>query len=275
MNETIDIIEPEAESRPGRRSARHFILLGMALLLGAGGVFLAQKFIDAKIDYYRRQAEKTEPMVQVVVPARDMVRGEVVTLKDMLKRDVPTSFAHINAVTPRDFDRAAGQRLSFDIARGKPLLWAHLEGGRAPTFSGKLEEGKRALTVPVDEINSISGFLQPTDNIDLFMTYQKQVMPIVQNLHVLATGSRTMRDKSGQATGVYQTITVEVTPEIAKKITLARSVGKITATLRNPQDQDPISKRPYTVRELLNRPRVVRRQVKKRGIEYIIGGAGA
>ncbi|HHJ12527.1 MAG TPA: Flp pilus assembly protein CpaB [Chromatiales bacterium] len=269
-------VEDSAPRKGGGNTRRNLLLLLLSLVIGGGGAWLAKGFIEKKVNYYRAQLEKTQPMVQVVVPVRDMRRGEIVTEQDLALREVPAEFAHVGAVRNENYQIAVGQRLSFDIAKGRPLLWAHLEGGLSPTFSGMLSEGMRALTVPVDEVNSISGFLQPGDNIDLFMNYQKAVFPVVQNLHILATGTRTVRDKTGQVTGTYQTITVEVAPEVAKKITLARSVGSITATLRNPQDAGPIDSNPYTVAQLLNKPPVVKKKrrilPKKKGIQYIIGG---
>ncbi len=270
---------PAAVSEKRSRTRRHLLLLFLSLAIGAGGVYLARNFIEQQISYYRAQLEKSEPMVSVVVPVRNMRSGEVVQAQDLALREIPAAFAHEGAVRNENYEIAVGQRLSFDIAQGRPLLWAHLESGLSPTFSGVLTEGKRALTVPVDEINSISGFLRPGDNIDLSVSYRQTVFPVVQNLHVLATGSRTTRDKTGRAIGRYQTITVEVDPETAKKITLARTIGQITASLRNPKDTAPTDPSPYTVAQLLNRPsppprkkrRVVRK--KKPSIQYIIGGA--
>ncbi len=245
----------EEQSRRGRKSSKTFVMLFLSLALGAGGVYLAKGFIENKVNYYKSQLEKTEEMVKVVVPVRPMARGEVVTASDLALREMPARFAHDNGLTEANHGVALGQRLSFDVGKGKPLLWAHLEGGLTPTFSGKLEDGFRALTVPVNEVNSISGFLQPTDNIDLFLTYKDTVFPVMQNLHVLATGIKTETDKTGRSTGkTYNTITVQVTTDEAKKIVLAQSVGKLTATLRNPKDEGPIPNHTLTVSELLNKP---------------------
>ncbi|MEW8506902.1 MAG: Flp pilus assembly protein CpaB [Candidatus Thiodiazotropha sp.] len=257
---------------------RNVIMLIMSLLLGIGGVYLAKDYIEKKVNYYKSQLEKTEEMISLVVPNKNIQRGSVVTLQDFSVRKIPTRYAHKNAVTQSTFGTAAGQRVSFDITKGRPLLWAHLEGGVMPTFSGKLEPGTRALAFTVDRINSISGFLQPNDKIDLLLDYKDQVIPIIQNLHVLATGPYTYIDKTGRQTeGSFQTITVEVTPEIAEKITLAKTIGKITALLRSPKDDALISEEPMTISRLLNkqvpktkkRKRIVR---KEKGIEYIIGG---
>jgi len=256
---------------------RNILMVSLSLLLGAGGVYLARNFIENKINYYKTQLEKTEEMVEVVVPARNMARGEIINKQNLVLREIPLKYAHANAVMGETYANAVGQKLSFDIMEGKPLLWAHLEGGKSSTFSGKLENGLRALTVPVDEINSISGFLQPTDNIDLLLTYKDEIFPVMQNLLVLATGVKTVVDKTGRSMGkTYNTITVQVTSEEAKKVVLAQKVGKLTATLRNPDDKAPITNSALTVSQLLGKkkitPRKKRKVVKKKGIEFIIGG---
>jgi pilus assembly protein CpaB len=257
---------------------KNLVMLILSVLLGAGGVYLAKDYIEDEVNYYKSQLEKTEAMVALVVPNRNIQRGSIITLKDFSVREIPVRYAHKNAVTQSTFSTAVGQRISFDISQGRPLLWAHLEGGIMPTFSGKLKPGTRALAFSVDKINSISGFLQPKDKIDLLLDYNDQIIPIIQNLHVLATGPHTHIDKTGRQTGgTFNTITVEVTPEVAEKITLAKTIGKITALLRSPQDEVLISEAPMTVSRLLNKPkpkpkrrkRIVR---KEKGIEYIIGG---
>lgn len=257
---------------------KNLVMLVISLIIGGGGVYLTREFIQNKINYYKSQLEKTEEMVAVVVPTRNMVRGTIVSIKDYSIRKIPKKYAHTNAVTQSTMNAAVGQRLSFDISKGKTLLWAHLEGGLIPTFSGKIEEGKRALSFGVDKINSISGFLQPKDKIDLLLEYKNQIVPIIQNLHVIATGNKTRIDKTAaQSGGSYSIITVDVTPEVAEKIILASGLGKITAVLRSPQDDKPMSSEPMTIAKLFNKPKpkVKKRHKvlqKKKSIEYIIGG---
>lgn len=254
------------------------IMLLVSILLGGVAVYFSRNFIEEQVDYYKSQLEKTEAMVKIVVPNSSLRQGQIMTSNLLSIREVPARYAHDNALTGDSYKNAIGQRLRTDVSEGKAILWAHLEGGESGTFSSSLVDGNRALTVPVDEINSISGFLQPSDNIDLFITDrsngEKQIYPIMQNLHVLATGVKTEVDKSGQPTGrSYSTITVQVTPENAKRIVLAQSVGKLTATLRNPDDIARIDTTPLRASDLRGKkkpkPKPVRRS---RGIEFIIGG---
>lgn len=274
----MSTIDAKKRPEPRIKFNKNLVMLVFSLVLAAFAVYFAKEFIENKINVYKSQLEKTEEMTLVIVPKRNLSSGEVISSNDFAVREIPLRFAHQNGVSQSTFDIAVGQSLSFDIAEGKTLLWAHLEGGIMPTFSGKVPEGQRAMTITVDKINSISGFLQPTDSIDLLLEYKDAVFPIIQNIRVLATGTRTRVDKTGRETsGSYNTITIEASPEIAKKIALARSVGNLTAVLRSPKDNETVGNDKMTISQLLNQPKktYVRKRVKKEsGVVFIVGGPG-
>ncbi len=121
------------------------------------------------------------------------------------------------------------------------ILWGLLEGRRVPTFSARVEAGRRAITVAVDEISSISGLLEPGDTVDLLVSAEqkgrKQTFPFLEGVQVLATGQRSVDDPKSGTRRQYSTVTLDTTPEQARHVIVAREVGKITALLRNPQDR--------------------------------------
>jgi len=275
---------------PLKRPSKNVLMFILSLGLGGVGVYYSKQYIETEIAEYKLSLKTDDAMVEVVVPARSLVRGEIVAQSDLTLREIPEKYTDSNSITSATYDTAVGQRVEFDVESGKPILWAHLEGGQAPTFSGKVPTGLRAMTIRVDEINSISGFLQPKDRIDLLLTYggsdTKQIMPLIQNLNVIATGVQTYVDKQSSAKRSFSTITLQVSPEQAKKITLSQQVGKITAMLRNPDDEAPMSSSPMTIAQVLNLPTPIVKQpvkpkprkkqakkINKPQIEYIIGGS--
>jgi pilus assembly protein CpaB len=159
-------------------------------------------------------------------------------------RPVPVEFAHSVAIAPEDFDRIDGQVLAYAVKSGDMILWGLMEGKRVPTFSARVEAGHRAMTVPVDEINSISGMLEPGDMIDLMVTIdqrgKKVAFPLMQSATVMATGQRSMDDPKSGERRQYSTVTLDTTPEQAHHVIVAREIGKITALLRNPQDKQSL-----------------------------------
>jgi len=278
-----------ATSNPVNKKSRTkgFLMFFLAIALGAGGVYFSRQYIEDQIATYRSELEKTEPMVKVVVPARKLLRGETITSDVLVLRSIPAQYADSNSVTGADYEIAIGQQVDFDVDEGRALLWAHLEGGKAPTFSGKVPEGLRAMTIRVDEINSISGFLQPEDRVDLFLSHnatgKQEIFPLIERLEVIATGVQTVVDKNGNTTTrSFSTITIQVSPETAQRITLAQEVGKITAVLRNPGDEAPLVGAPMNVSKLLGiapEPEVVKKKQPVRrpkpapSIEFIVGGS--
>lgn len=265
-----------------RKPSAGVMVFCLSVVMGLLAMYYSRNYIEGKVDFYKGQLEKTESMVEVVVPARRLLAGESLHARDLLVRSIPESYADSNVLVKSNYTTALGQELAFDVDQGKQLLWAHLEGGRTPTFSGLVPEGARALTVRVDEINSISGFLQPSDRIDLLMTHrsdkQESVFPLIQSLEVIATGLQTRVDKNSVGgKRIFSTITVNVSPDNAQKITLAQKIGKLTAVLRNPEDVEALADAPMTTSRLLNIPeRVVRAREnpkpRKPAVQYIIGG---
>lgn len=267
--------------KPGKGS----VVFVLSITVGLAGAFFSRKYIENRVDFYREQLVQPEKMVQIVVPKMSLRRGQALASELLSLRSIPEKYADSNALSQHNFTEAIGQQLAFDVDEGRPLLWAHLEGGRSPTFSGMVPKGSRALTVRVDEINSISGFLQPQDRIDLLMTYgsgtSNVVFPLLQEMIVIATGVQTQVVKNGDLASkrAFSTITINVTPEEAQKITLAQKIGKLTAVLRNPEDSLPLANTPMTTARLFNKkkkviskPKTVPKRKETPKIEYIIGG---
>lgn len=281
------MIEKYSVGQVSSARGKSLLVLLLSLGLGAAGVYYARQYVEQQIVTVKKQYETQDVMLEVVVPNRTLKQGDTIYQEDLSIREIPKKYADRNSVNSGNFESAVGQRVDFDVEEGRPLLWAHLAGGTSPTFSGLIEDGLRAMTVRVDDINSISGFLQPQDKVDLLLTYggneDQKIFPLIQNLNVIATGTQTQIDKA--ADGVmrsFATITVHVTPLDAQKITLAKQVGKLTATLRNPADNKPLSSDAMSIAKLLNvkaidRPKNTEKQlltmkVPEPAIEYIVGG---
>ena len=183
-------------------------------------------------------------LVEVVVAAGDITKGARLTNKNLAVRKIPAEFAHSTAVRPDQFDVIDGQVIAYAIKSGEMIVWSLMEGKKAPTFSARVESGRRAITVPVDEINSISGLLEPGDLIDLILTVdqkgRKLTVPLMQSVQVMATGQRAVDDPKSGERRVYSTVTLDTDPAQAKDIIVARDAGRLTALLRNPQDRKNI-----------------------------------
>lgn len=222
------------------------MILATALLIGGLAAFGVNRYIERQVEDIEARS-KSGRTVKVVVPKEDLPKGTLLAANLMALREVPAEWAHSNAVTPEQFDRVENQALAYPAAGGEMLLWSLLEGQRVPTFSSRLVAGRRAITVPVDEVNSISGLIEPGDRIDLVVSARRDsktyMFPLLQNVPVLATGTRVVVEPGGKEGNprTYTTLTLEALPEDAQRVLAAREVGKIAALLRAPGDGARIS----------------------------------
>lgn len=215
-----------------------WVVLGIAVGIGLLAALAARSYLSAQMEAI--EASSRGRKISIVVAKHELKKGERLSADNLAVRPIPVDYAHSGAVTPEEFDRLDGQTLAFPVKGGEMILWGLLESKRSPTFSARIEEGRRAITVPVDEINSISGMLEPGDMVDLIVTLdqkgKKITAPLLQKVMVMATGQRSVDDPKSGERREYSTVTLDTTPEQAKDVIVAREVGKITALLRNPHD---------------------------------------
>ncbi|MBC9070765.1 Flp pilus assembly protein CpaB [Thauera sp. CAU 1555] len=234
------------------RYNKTWLVLGAALAIGLLAAFAAQSYLARRMAEI--EARSRGQTVGVVVAKRELRAGERISEDTVAVRAVPVDFAHSQAIRPESFTQVAGRSITYALKPGEMVLWSLLEGQKPASFSTRVADGRRAITVPVDEINSISGLLEPGDLIDLVLTLahngRKHSFVMQQKLRVLATGQRVGDDPRSGERRQYSTVTLDTTPEQADTIIRAREAGKLTALLRNPQDGVELAEHPLAARLL-------------------------
>jgi pilus assembly protein CpaB len=128
------------------------------------------------------------------------------------------------------------------LMRGEPVLESKLAPkGTKGGLSAVIAEGKRAITVKVNEVVGVAGFALPGNHVDIMVNTEderkRQISKIVlEKILVLAVAQEASRDDTKPK--VVNAVTLEVTPEEAEKIDLARSVGNLSLVLRNQVDAE-------------------------------------
>jgi pilus assembly protein CpaB len=132
--------------------------------------------------------------------------------------------------------------------------------GQRATLSSMLDPGKRAVTVRVDDVRGVAGFIQPGDRVDVVLirteaesrSSESSSDVILQSAKVLAidqiTGERTEQPTIAKA------VTLEVTPEDAQKILLASNIGRLSLILRQPAEAQADAVHRITERDLSDSP---------------------
>ncbi|MBK4733735.1 Flp pilus assembly protein CpaB [Noviherbaspirillum pedocola] len=222
------------------RVRKAWLLPAAALGIGLFATVAANRFLSGRLADIEAKARRAT--VDVVVARRDIGRGEALKADSLALRAVPKDYAPSGAVRPEDYRQLEGRVLQVDVKDGEMILWGLLQSQRPPSFSARVAAGRRAMTLSVDEINSISGMLEPGDSIDMLASIERKgkrlALPLVQDVRVMATGQRAAEDPATGERRQFSTVTVDVTPQQAASLILARETGRITALLRNPADRD-------------------------------------
>jgi len=180
---------------------------------------------------------------KVVVAAVDIELGSRLNAQMLKAIDWPTSSLPAGAVT--DPQVLQDRVVKTSILRGEPILDAKLAPvGSSGGLSAVIPEGKRAITVRVNDVIGVAGFALPGNYVDIVVNTQidkegsgdKQISKIVlEHILVLAVAQEANRDETKPK--VVNAVTLEVTPEQAEKLDLARSVGTLSLVLRNQIDK--------------------------------------
>ncbi len=142
-------------------------------------------------------------------------------------------------------DTLVGTVVRNPITAGQPITQGALVSpGDRGFLAAALGPGMRAVTVPVSALTGVAGFVFPGDRVDLVLTQNvsgnggpplKVAETILRNLRVLATDQRsspTVDEKGNTIISKYKLVTLEVTPRLAEKITVAQTIGTISLSLR-------------------------------------------
>ncbi len=215
---------------------------GAALLAGLMAAGSMSEYLDQQEQALRQAAVR--PHVERVVAAVALEAGTVLQVAHLAARAYPAELAPSDSLDAARFEDLDGMVLTQALRAGDLITRAHVQAPSGP-FSEQLLSGRRAVTVPVDALSSVSGLIRPGDLIDIYVSFddrQRRVTaPLLQSVAVLATGHKAqgMGGGPGAETQDYNTLTLDVGPDEALKLLAARQHGRITALLRHPEDQTP------------------------------------
>ena len=220
------------------------LLIGiLALALG----FVASVYVYRNLQL--KSGSGSEPGVDVIVAADDLQVGAKVEERDIKIIRIPA--ADLPPGSPRRRSDVLGHGVIVPISKGEFILPNRLAGENAGSgLPSLIPPGMRAVSVRVNEIVSVAGFVTPGTRVDVLLTGtpggagEQQTTTVLQNVAVLASGHTLERTATGEAQ-TTAVITLLVSPDDAQRLTLASSEGHIQLALRNPldtrQDQFPAS----------------------------------
>ncbi|MEZ8055199.1 Flp pilus assembly protein CpaB [Vibrio sp. 10N.222.49.A3] len=239
-------------------TAKRLMLLSLfCSVLGLSVLLLSQTNSESATTSSKQAAKQT---VKVLVPTRTIEIGQTYTPNSFRWKEVPQQELenYIDHVAPEDIsaDHTMSGLARTKLVKDSILSKADItepEGGYS--LSLKLQPGYRAISVPVDQVTSNSGFIEPGDRVDILLLGSQDgellrygnssqglyVTTIVHDARVLAFNNKQTaesyqkaRESNGFEDGIPDdsSVSLEVTPEQANQVVLAKQLGKLTLVLR-------------------------------------------
>jgi pilus assembly protein CpaB len=231
----------------------NLIVLLVAIVMGGAAAFMARSWLQRQTVAQPEYGSGT-----IVVAAASLGFGTVLSKDNVM--EIPWSGPPIRAAfaTKEELLKEGRRVVLTPLERNEPIFRPKVtgSGGRA-SLSSLLEEGKRAVTVRVDDVRGVAGFVLPADRVDVVLirtetrsnnTTETYSDVLIEDVKVLAV-DQLSNERSEQPT-VAKAVTLEVTTEQAQKITLAANIGKLSLILRQAGETNPAMARRISEKEL-------------------------
>ncbi|MDD5431563.1 MAG: Flp pilus assembly protein CpaB [Candidatus Omnitrophica bacterium] len=223
----------------------------IAAVAGLVAVYLINIYIQQTADETRkREQERRKELATVVIAKQDIASGTAI--KDTMVKEEIISKSLIQPRAASSLDRVVDRITIAPISKGEQVLLNKVTlSGEAVSLSTKIPRGKRAITIPVDNISSVGGMIRPGDHVDVVSmipipgigqdgkpSNQMNTTPLFQDVLVLAVGQEYAAVPGGQKGEKRQTpiITLALAPQEANLIAFIQEQGRIRLILRSPGD---------------------------------------
>jgi pilus assembly protein CpaB len=228
-----------------------------AIVFGLLTTFLVYRFLVSVEK--KATADLTE---KVVVVAHDIAPRSSLTKEMLVTKNLPAEYIHTQAL--REIEDAVGCISLTSLVEGEQLLKSKIafKNEIKNGLAYLIPEGKRALSMLVDEVSGVAGLLKPGDRVDVAAIIsisdgkEGEVLSsliVLQNIPILAVG-KNMDEKSRKAetdNSGKKTITLEVTVKEAQSLLLASQKGSLRLLLRSPVDDSVVVTVPFKAQDFL------------------------
>ncbi|ANW23839.1 pilus assembly protein CpaB [Vibrio coralliilyticus] len=219
------------------------LLFLLSIAFGLGAVFFAKQWMDRQMQPQTEvEVVEREP---VIVTTQEILAGSVIeeqhiTTK-LLEKAWRDEFQFSNA------EDLVGQVVATTIYPGEIVTIHRLAiPGEGSTLASLIPENKRAVTIRVNDVIGVAGFLLPGNKVDVLNTIKysstsASTVTVLKEIKVLAV-DQTAKTKENKPI-IVRAVTLEVSPREAEKLLSAQSKGEIQLALRNPHEEEKVVKR--------------------------------
>ncbi|KGX83391.1 Flp pilus assembly protein CpaB [Pontibacillus marinus] len=213
------------------------VMMTLALIMGIMTTYLFYQYTK---DIQVTKAKQGN-MVEVVVAKEAIGKNQRIDKDDLEIVSKPEGGLHASAL--QKTDGIQGQYATAAIAQGEPILSHRLQTKKEEELivAKKVSQGKRALSLGVNMVQSVSNLIEPEDYVDVYVSIAKkengetkvETDLIEQKARVLAIGRKLVESNSKEDYVEYSSITIEVEPHEVAKIVKASEEGNIHMALRS------------------------------------------
>jgi pilus assembly protein CpaB len=242
------------------------VMIAFAVVFGLLAVFIAQAWLSNQAEMRMKSLEaQKKPMLTntVVVAAQRLPFGTVLEAAMLREIAWPTN-AMPEGAAAKIPELLTGKRIVLSpIEANEPVLAVKITGpGQRATLSSIVGDGMKAVTVRVNDVEGVGGFVLPGDRVDVVLTRQVDkgnatTEVVLQNARVLAV-DQSADERSSKAT-VAKAVTLEVDTVGAQKVWLAASVGSLSLLLRKAGETGAERTRRVTLDDL-SKPEVMTKE---------------
>jgi pilus assembly protein CpaB len=237
------------------------VMIGFAVLFGLLAVFIAQSWLNSQAELRMKSLEAQKKPVEtqtVVVASKSLRFGNELTSTSLKEIPWPEgavpagAFAKISDVLSGSSRRV----VLTPIEANETILSSKITGpGQRATLSATLQDGMRAVTIRVNDVEGVAGFVLPGDRVDVALTRQLDKAAattdvVLQNTRVLAVDQTA--DERNDKPSVVKAVTLEVDTAAAQKLALAASVGSLSLMLRKAGEVATETTKRVTLSDLIN-----------------------
>ncbi len=235
------------------KGARKYWLI--AIICGLVGSFLFYNYMQELKSRYL-----PDDLIGVVQARTAISSDTIITAEQVEEKQLPAKYVHPDAVA--EAKTAIGKITTTEIAAGEAVLKQNLLSAedKAKRLAYTIPEAKRAVSIPINNVSGVSGFIRPGDKVDIIATVDVSSQGtektgfsvlILQDIEILAIGlDPDIIDPSDNSVG--KTITLAVSIHEAQPLVLASERGSLRLLLRSPVDKSKTNLLPYQLKDFLN-----------------------
>jgi pilus assembly protein CpaB len=237
-------------------------MIGFAVLFGLLAVFLAQIWLnnqaDERLKSIDAQRKAAPPARSIVVASKPLRFGDELTSSALREMPWPDNALPAGAFG-KIADLTASKRVVLmPLDTNEAVLASKITGpGQRATLSAMLSDGMKAVTIRVNDVEGVAGFVLPGDRVDILLTRTGEKNNavndvVIQDVRVLAVDQ--LADQKAEKPSVVKAVTIEVDPTEGQKVALAATVGTLSLLLRKAGEAAGRDTRRVTTRDLMTAP---------------------